>query len=359
MHLWGKNWTRAELHKRIGALSQLGGITRFEYCDGKAKGVTALRVRTASGLEFTVLPEKGLDIFEAAYQGRSLAWHSPAGVVHPAYYDARNVQWLKTFAGGLLTTCGTANAGPPSEDRGEEFGLHGAHSNTPAEHVSWDEEWVDDELLLTIHGRMRESRVFGPNLVTLRTIQTTLSGRSLSVTDRVENRGSDAAPVMWIYHCNLGFPLLTDRSRIYCPSRQVEPRSEFAALHKESWSLFEPPTRGIEERVYLHEMVPDASGEVRVLLVSDETNRDFALEIAYKAESLPRFIEWKMSGERHFVLGLEPANCGLSGRKAEREAGTLVQLQPGESREFGLKMRVLAGETEVSSAIQQQSAFRL
>jgi hypothetical protein len=54
MHLWGKNWTRAELHKRIGALSQLGGITRFEYCDGKAKGVTALRVRTASGLEFTV-----------------------------------------------------------------------------------------------------------------------------------------------------------------------------------------------------------------------------------------------------------------------------------------------------------------
>jgi len=66
MHLWGKNWTRAELHQRIGALSQLGGITRFEYCDGKAKGVTALRVKTASGLEFTVLPEKGLDLFEAA-----------------------------------------------------------------------------------------------------------------------------------------------------------------------------------------------------------------------------------------------------------------------------------------------------
>jgi hypothetical protein len=275
-------------------------------------------------------------------------------VVHPAYYDARDVQWLKTFAGGLLTTCGTATAGSPSEDRGEEFGLHGAHSNTPAEQVNWDEEWVEDELLLTIRGRVRESRVFGPNLVTHRTIQTTLSGRSLSVKDRVENCGSETAPLMWIYHCNLGFPLLTDRSRIYCPSRQVDPRTEFAALHKGSWNLFEPPSQGIDERVYLHKMASDAGGEVRVLLVSDEMSRDFALEMAYNAETLPQFVEWKMTGEGHFVLGLEPANCGLSGRKAEREAGTLIQLQPGESREFGIKLRVLSGESEVTSAIERQ-----
>jgi hypothetical protein len=69
MYLWGRDWSRSELEQRIGSLSQLGGITRFEYCDGKARGVTALRVRTASGFEFSVLPERGLDIFEATYQG--------------------------------------------------------------------------------------------------------------------------------------------------------------------------------------------------------------------------------------------------------------------------------------------------
>ena len=62
MLLWGESWTRVELMKRVGSLSQLGGITPFEYREGKAKGVTGLRVRTAAGLEFCVLPERGMDI---------------------------------------------------------------------------------------------------------------------------------------------------------------------------------------------------------------------------------------------------------------------------------------------------------
>ena len=350
MHLWGHEWSRAELSKRVGALSPLGGITRFEYCDGKAKGVTVLRVRTAAGFEFSVLPEKGLDIFETSYLGKSLAWHSPAGVVHPAYYDFRGPQWLKTFAGGMVTTCGSSTAGLPSEDQGEEFGLHGAISNTPAEQVNCFEEWKDDELLLTISGKVRESSVFGPNLVTHRTIQTSLAGRSFCLTDRVENQGSEAARLMRIYHCNFGFPLLTDSSRIHCPSRQVAGRNDFATRHVESWSVFEPPTRGIEERVYFHEMAPDQKGSVRVVLVSNDA-RDFAVQMDYKAATLPRFVEWKMTGEGHFVLGLEPANCGLAGRKAERDAQTLHFLQPGQQEEFHVELSVLDGVHEVEKSI--------
>jgi hypothetical protein len=351
MQLWGREWSRAELNKRVGAISQLGGITCFEYRDGKARGVTALRVRTAAGLEFSVLPEKGLDIFEAAYLGRSLAWHSPAGVVHPAYYDSRNVQWLKTFAGGMVTTCGSITAGPPSEDQGEECGLHGAVSNTPAEHVNWFEEWKGDELLLTVSGKVKESSVFGPNLVTHRTIQTSLDARSFCLSDRVENDGSVDAPLMRIYHCNFGFPLLTDRSRIYCPSRQVTGRTEFAAQQAKSWRNFEAPQRGIEERVYLHGMEADHNGDVRVVLVGDDTVRDFAVELTYKAATLPHFVEWKMTGEGHFVLGLEPANCGLAGRKAEREAGTLRFLRPREQEEFRIELRVLDGVSEIENSI--------
>jgi len=351
MQLWGRSWSKAELMQRAGALAQLGGITRFEYCDGKAKGVTALRVRTATGLEFTVLPEKGLDIFEAAYKGRSLCWHSPAGVVHPAYYDSRNVEWLKTFAGGLLTTCGLATAGYPCEDQGEQLGLHGAISNTPAEHVSWSEEWKDDELLLTIEGRVREARLFGPNLAMRRTIHTSLAGRFLRLSDCIENEGGEDAPLMLFYHCNFGFPLLTDRSRIYAPSRQVEGRTEFAALRKKSWNVFEAPSAGIEERVYYHEMAPGPDGRVRVVLVSDDSVRDFGVELSYRAATLPQFIEWKLTGSGSFVLGLEPTNCKAEGRKAEREAETLRILKPGENEVFAIEIRVLEGEREVAEAI--------
>jgi hypothetical protein len=356
MYLWGRDWSRSELEQRIGSLSQLGGIARFEYCDGKARGVTALRVKTASGFEFSVLPERGLDIFEATYQGRSLSWHSPVGVMHPGYYDPRGLEWLKTFAGGLLTSCGLSAAGSPSEDHGEQLGLHGSISTTPAEQVNWWQEWENDELLMTISGKIREARVFGPNLVANRTIKSSLAGRFIRLEDRIVNEGNLITPLMLVYHCNFGFPLLTDRSRIYCPSQHVEGRTDFAKLHKESWNVFEPPVPGIEERVYYHEMAPDEHGNVRVLLVSDDATRDFGVEITYTAATLPRFVEWKMTGQTHFVLGLEPANCKVDGRKAERDSGTLCFLKPGEEKQFGLELRVLAGSQEVSEAIQRQSA---
>lgn len=100
MHLWNRQWTRKELMERVGTLSQLGGITHMEYADGKAKGVSVLHVRTAAGLEFDVLPDRGMDIVGASYKGKSLAWHSPVGITHPAYYDARDIQWVKTFPAG-------------------------------------------------------------------------------------------------------------------------------------------------------------------------------------------------------------------------------------------------------------------
>ena len=46
MQLWNRQWTRKELIERVGALSQLGGISHLEYSDGKAKGVSALRPDT-------------------------------------------------------------------------------------------------------------------------------------------------------------------------------------------------------------------------------------------------------------------------------------------------------------------------
>ena len=50
-----------------------------------------------------------------------------------------------------------------------------------------------------------------------------------------------------------------------------------------------------------------------------------------------------MLGPGMYVTGLEPANCGLAGRAAEREAGTLTELAPGESWRSGLSIRVVLG----------------
>jgi galactose mutarotase-like enzyme len=352
MLLSDRNWTRQELLDRIGRLSQLGGITRYEYVEGKAKGVSALSVRTAAGLVFEVIPDKCLDIVAASYLGKSLSWHSPVGIVHPAFYDSHGIQWVKTFAGGLLTTCGFYSAGFPTNDNGEELGLHGAASNIPAEHVSWNEQWEGDECTLTITGTVRETWVHGPNLLLTRTYSVPLNGSAISVRDRVENQGMRETPLMVLYHLNFGFPLLSDQSRIYAPSQDVEPLNQYAEASIKDWSRFEAPVRGIEERVYFHHMKADERGRVTVLIVTDDARHDFGIAITYSIRSLPHFIEWKMTGTNHFVLGLEPANCRVLGRTAERQAGRVKLLQPGESEDFSIDFRVLSDRLEITEALK-------
>jgi hypothetical protein len=50
-----------------------------------------------------------------------------------------------------------------------------------------------------------------------------------------------------------------------------------------------------------------------------------------------------MAGEGAYVLGLEPANCRVAGRSAERAAGTLEHLDHGEEKEFLLEIGVVEG----------------
>jgi len=48
-----------------------------------------------------------------------------------------------------------------------------------------------------------------------------------------------------------------------------------------------------------------------------------------------------MPGEGTHVLGIEPANCHVAGRAAERERGTLVTLvAPSQTMKYHLKLTV-------------------
>src|SRR5215475_12289736 len=349
--------SRASLLDHVGKLSQLGGITHFLHAEGKAKGTSTLRVRTAKGLELWVVPDRGLDIYEANFQGRSLCWHSPTGMVHPSFCTNRGTEWLKTFAGGLLTTCGLTTVGAPSNDNGESLGLHGSISSTPAENVSWSEKWEGDDCVFTISGKVREVSVHGQNLLLERTISTSLYSASCTINDLVENQGFQDSPLMVLYHFNFGFPLLTPKSQIYAPSRKAEPIDELSSRSLDEWSSCEPPRMGQRERVYFHEMEKDSAGRVSVVLVSDRDNPSFGIRLSYDATALPQFIEWKMTGTNHFVLGLEPANCRILGRDKERQRGTLQLLAPRERREFRLELSVLDSATQVADAIRTSKAL--
>ncbi len=352
MKLYGRTYTRAELLSKVGDITQLGGVRLSELADGRGRGVRVADVSTGTGLAFTVHVDRALDIGAAHFCGQALAWCSAAGVPGPAWYEPEGTGWVKGFPGGLLTTCGLSTAGAPTVDEGNALGLHGPISYTPASNVCAVGRWEGDEYEISVEGRVREGHLFGVRLELERRIRTRLGESRLTVEDRVTNLAGERAPLMIIYHCNLGFPLVDEGAEIVAPSREVIPSTDVARSGLERWSRMDSPQPGYAEQVFYHDMAADAEGYVTVALVNRRAGagRGLGIYIRYRQRELPRFVEWKMMGHGDYVLGLEPSNCwpGL-GRAGERARGTLEFLEPGEVREYRVEIGVLPDNAAIEA----------
>lgn len=352
MQLYGREWTRREVEARTGRIEQIGGVRRLRLQEGREDGVEMIQVRTGAGLEFNVSPHRGLDISLAQFLGTPLSWQSPNGDAHPAYFHGEGLEWLRTAAGGLMMTCGMRQVGSPCIDEGESLGIHGRAHHLAASHVAAQGEWIDDNYVMTVSGRVDETRIFGENLRYSRIIQSRLGENVIRIQDTVENAGFATTPFMMLYHFNFGWPLIGEKTRFLFPSRQVQPREKETPL--EGYTQWSAPDPAFKERVYYHgdfqkfrdpklgiELAevtlsnPEfpAGGEVRPVKVS----------LRWSVESLPTLVQWKMPGAGTHVLGIEPSNCFVGGRKLERERKALRFLEPGESAVHFLEVAVLAG----------------
>src|SRR5262249_46807198 len=159
--------------------------------------------------------DRALDISACSFKGMPLAWRSSVGDVHPAYYDPKGTGWLRSFPGGLLATCGLDQFGAPASDGGEDFGIHGRVGNLPARYVSYRAYWQGDEYEMEITGEVRQTRVFGENIVLRRRIATRLGSNQIQISDSVTNEGFSPQPHMILYHFNLGFPLLSPATQLH------------------------------------------------------------------------------------------------------------------------------------------------
>ncbi|MBN1372255.1 MAG: aldose 1-epimerase family protein [Anaerolineaceae bacterium] len=339
--LFKREWSKTELLRRVGQMDQLAGVRLLETLDGKARGCRVLDVWTGSGLRFQVNAERALDISSCDFRGQSLAWRSPAGDVHPAFYEPQGLGWLRSFPGGLLATCGLDQFGSPSQEGGAEFGLHGRISNSPASQVSYRTFWDGDEYKLEISGETRQAELFCENLVLRRKISTALGSNCIRIEDVVTNAGFQPAPHMLLYHFNLGFPLVSEKTCLQLQSEETLPRDATAQRGLVDWERFQAPTPGYAEQVFIHKPMAAENGLTTVKLRNPPLG--LGLRWTYKTAELPYLMEWKMMGEGVYVVGVEPANCkGLGGRAATREAGQLPILAPGESRSYQIEVEVIS-----------------
>ena len=353
--LWGRDWTREELEQRTGDLQQIGGIRLVELADGKERGVRAALVRTGSGLAFTVLLDRGMDISHAEWSGKPMNWRSMTEDAHPSFFEPEGLGWVRTFYGGLVVTCGLSWAGAPCHDPdagparlgARDLGLHGRISHTPAKNVWADGAWDGDEYRMWVRGRCQEGLVFGENLVLEREISTTLGSNSLTIRDRVENAGYDRVEHMLLYHVNIGFPAVDEGSELLAPSRRITPRDAAAEEGQERAALLDAPIPGYHEKAYFHDLGTAPDGSTGTAVVNRRLG--FGVFLRFNKNELPFYTQWKMMGQGNYVLGREPANCLPLGRVAEREAGRLQYLEPRETREYTLEVGALTSVEEIGA----------
>ncbi len=314
----------------IGHPLQVSGVTEYKLTGGRAQDMRILRVRNGLGLDLEISLDRCADIVTLYFNGVNMGYFAPCGYVHPSYYVNRGTEFLKSFTAGFFTTCGLTAVGSPCTDEGEELPLHGTISNTPSEHYSYSE----DDSAITVTATVRDASLFAHKLVLKRTYVISKSENKISLFDRIENVGSDASPIMILYHCNMGYPLLSERSRVVIPASKVAPRNSHAAEDIESCLVMEKPTCGYEERCYYHDLT--AQDGIAALGIYNP-DAGCGMIMKYKKETLDCFTEWKMMGEGDYVLGLEPGNCTPDGRDVLRKNGTLKMLPAKEAYETELQ----------------------
>jgi hypothetical protein len=77
----------------------------------------------------------------------------------------------------------------------------------------------------------------------------------------------------------------------------------------------------------------------------------FGAYVRFRTAELPHLVQWKMMGERTYVVGLEPANCWVQGRAHDRETGALQFLAPGEQCATHLEIGVLPDRAAIEAMV--------
>jgi hypothetical protein len=100
------NWLRRDVIERHSLdMRQFVDFRQVELPDGQR----LVEAYNAAGISYTILPDRGLDIWTAHYRGIPLTWIAQGSPFLPGHAQS----FLRMFNGGLLTTCGLTHAGPP------------------------------------------------------------------------------------------------------------------------------------------------------------------------------------------------------------------------------------------------------
>lgn len=339
--LYGQSFKERELAARGGA----GGVRLVTLADGVERGVRALEFTTGTGLRFEVLVDRAMDIGAAEHQGRSFGWRSPTGFRHPGLHenaDEDGLSWLRSFS-GLVVTGGLDHtlfgdevdaSGYHYPPRGKvQHGLHGRVANIPARLSGYGSTWDGDRCVLWAEGEIRQAAVFAENLTLVRRIEADLGGNEIRLIDKVTNPAFEPMPHMFLYHINLGWPLLDEGARFEAPIAETLWQSDSVQSQGIDHLVMPAPIPGFVEQVYEHNLTAGRAAVVNERL-------GMAVSVHWSLDEFPCFFEWLNLRAGNYAIGLEPSTHHVAGDEAARADGSMTWLEPGETRMYRTAFRV-------------------
>lgn len=342
---------------KISNSTQLGGIETSVIDNGAGRGTRIAWINTGTGLRYKVVIDRAMDIADAFYNQHSLAWLSHLGICAPERFSHKGIDWIRTFGGGLLTTCGLTHVGGPEVDSYGDRGLHDQISNTPAEIESIIQpDPIAGKMGMSITGRIKQSQALGPSLELKRTISATIGQSSIRIRDEVINRGNTPAPHMILYHFNFGWPLVDEGTDIIWQgawqSRDGDLNNRIFNksnnYHKCPAPMEEHSGNG-EDAAFI-DIIPDSSGQCTCGLHNAKIG--LAIALRFQKNQLPWLTNWQHWGKGEYVTGLEPGTNPPIGQASAREQNTLIQLVPGESRTYDLEIEVLDDQDRINEFLK-------
>ena len=335
---------RIDLHKshfadnerplcRMGAIA----VSAFRY----ESGIEALRVKNARG-EIIVLPDKGQQIWRAAFDGRDLTMRS----MFDEPVDTR--EYLETY-GAFLIHCGLTGLGAPGPD--DHHPLHGELPNAP-----FQKAWLEFDQAagqVTIGGSYRHTVAFATNYLATTEIRLGEGSALLDLSVSVENLKKTPMDLMYLAHANFrpvdGGELHysaritpeTVRVRQSIPAH-ISPKAGYAefltalaedpALHH----VLKPELAFDPEVVFSIDMLPGDDGLAHAIQKHPDGTADY---IGYRPSQAPICMRWVSRTPDQDGLGVAfPSTSEVEGHAAEKAKGQVVELGGGET--WRIDMRI-------------------
>jgi len=313
-------------------------------------------------LSLTVVPTRGMNIFEVKCGDVRLGWDSPIKeLVHPSFVNLEangGTGWLYSF-NEWLSRCGMSWAGHPGQDGSRHLSLHGRLAHIPASEVELVAD-ADPPYTLRLRGLVHECMFKGCNLELLSEVALVPGSATFSLRDVVTNRGRAPEEMQMLYHANFGQPLLGEGSLVHGMVGRVEPFDDDAAADVENWDRYLAPgsVKPGGERLYCIE--PFAGEDRRSHFVLQDSAGLKAVRCSFYPEELPCLSLWKNEDalESGYVTGLEPGTSFAHNRAIERKHGRVPKLSAGAAREFNIEYEILSGSEAVAAAVAAVEAAK-